>query len=521
MIRKIIEKYKNIHKAKQLLSSLHYEKKLKNKKIVFFSIRPYSLVLHQELFLAYQFAELGADVKVVVDDGVFEHWDLVQEHDNTTSYTYYQEKVFSKITKLALARLIINAYKHKNIKIVYTSSLANKEKLTEIDRLTTLEKQQAESSVRRFFEIGSMDLSLSSHKEYYEKSLMNCLISKTLASVIYQSIGPDLFITSHGIYSVWGPAFNYMKEQKVPSLIYGAHAYKSQEIIISDVIAQTLSQDSDWKNFEKNHFLSKKETLKVEDYFDKRVNFKASDTKIYYGDIVQFEEIVIPKSDDIKTFALFPNIIWDGDVYERDTIFKGIIDWIIKTVDIFRESPHNLVIRFHPAETTLWKDSKSLQLVLEEKIPDIKDIKNIFLISSDKKINTYDFIAKNVDIGLIYDGMLAMELLYIKKPFISCAISRYTGSGFAYEPDSIETYKLMLLNPERIISDFENTYKDKKQKMLKYAYWYLFVCGYHFPIFNPNKVLTIDYNLLSEDDVSVNKNKKLARTIDKFLKHLN
>ena len=520
MIDKIYNEFKTLKKVRKLLEVLSYKKQLKGKKIVFFTIRSYSLVLHQELFLAYQLAELGATVYIILDDGLYKHWDHIQEHDQTQRFTLYQENLKGKFIKLSLAKLILRAYEHPNIKIKFSSKLLKEKEIESIENLTLLERQQAESSVRRYFETGSMDLELSSHKDYFDKSLHNCAISKTLAREIKEQIKPDLFITSHGIYSVWGPAFGLMKSNNISSLVYGAHAYKSQEIIISDVIAQVLSQDSDWKYFEQNHTLTEIEKEKIKHYFDNRINFKASDTKIYYGDIQSFESINIKKTPTNKTFALFPNIIWDGDVYERDTIFKGITDWVVKTVEIFKQSPHNLVIRFHPAEATLWKDSKPLESIVKSIIPDIEEYPNIYLISADKKINTYDFILNNIDIGLIYDGVLAMEMPYIKKPVISCAMSRYTGAGFVYEPKSFEEYNEMIHNPQKLIADFDKTYVDKKEKLLKYAYWYFYICGYHLPIFDKNKPLYINYSNLESKDIDINENMQLKRTIDKIIGYL-
>lgn len=520
MINKILDEYKNIQKAKKLLNCLNYEKELDNKKIIFFTIRSYSLVLHQELFLAYHLAELGAKVEIILDDGFYEHWDYIQEHDNTEKYTLYKSDIKNKFIKKSLANLIIKGYNHKNIKIVWLSTLLKDKNIETIQDLTTLEKQQAESSVRRFFETGSMDLNIESHQKYYSKSLQNCALSKTIAREILIQLNPNLFITSHGIYSVWGPAFTYMKSNGIASLVYGAHAYKSQEIIISDVIAQVLSQDSDWKRFENEHLLTDEEKQNVINYFEGRINFKASDTKIYYGDIKTFETVSIKKELEIKTFALFPNIIWDGDVYERDTIFQGIIDWVVKTVEVFKKSPHNLVIRFHPAEATLWKDSKSLEGIIRETIADIDKYPNIYFISADKKINTYDFILNNVDVGLIYDGVLAMEMLYMKKPVISCAMSRYTGAGFAYEPKSLDDYNNILLNPEDLLGNFNQDYDKRRAKLLKYAYWYFYVCGYYLPIFDKNKTLTISYQKLTIEDIDMNKNDKLKRTIDKLVRSI-
>jgi hypothetical protein len=398
VIKKASHKIKDVLLAKNLIRKVKYSQTLQEKKIVFFTIRPFPVVLHQELFLGYQLAAMGAQVYIVLDDGLFCHWDQVQQHANTQIYTYFSKVTLSNIIKLALSRLIKWSYKHKNIKFIYLSEMNLEEnKINNFALATSLDKQQAESSVRRFFETGEMDLNLELHQDYYEQSLMNCLVSKYAAINLVQTLSPNLYITSHGIYSVWGPAYNYMVSKNVPSLIYGAHSYKSREILICDVIAQKLASDSGWQNFNNTFSMSELEYEMVCEYFEHRINFKENDTRMYYGHYKSFKEIKLKREKNLKNYCLFPNVIWDGDVYERNTIFKGVLDWILQTIRLFRNCPHRLIIRFHPAETTIWKNSKSLEGIIREKIHDIDSISNLFLISSDTPLNTYKFIAENVD----------------------------------------------------------------------------------------------------------------------------
>ena len=54
-----------------------------------------------------------------------------------------------------------------------------------------------------------------------------------------------------------------------------------------------------------------------------------------------------------KSIAMFPNLVWDGALAERDTVFKGLDDWIIKTIEYCREKNYLLILREHPQKPTL------------------------------------------------------------------------------------------------------------------------------------------------------------------------
>ena len=53
--------------------------------------------------------------------------------------------------------------------------------------------------------------------------------------------------------------------------------------------------------------------------------------------------------------------------------------------------------------------------------------------------------------------------------------------------------------------------------MYKYANWYLYHSGYHFPIFDKNRYLKINYFDLCKDQLDLIKNKDLKLTIDKLI----
>ena len=519
-ILKMIKFISEICSAKKIISKIKYNAKpYAGKTVVFFTIRSTSYSLFKELFISYQLAELGFKIIVLLDDGILKHWDAVREKNNR-ALTHYKEKIIKMILLEQRKRIIIKCFSHVNIKIVYLSDILGKSHDESLNEISKNWHQHAESSTRKYFERGKVDFNNGKHLEYYNKSLFNCSVMASVAKVTKEIYKPDLVLSTHGIYSLWGPSFDYMKQSNIPSIIFGTHAYVDQSIIISDVIAQKLSEDSEWKKYETNHIVNDKERNLAVACFNSRINHTAPDTKIYYGSIQHFESKYIERGKNQKSYGLFPNIIWDGDVVERNTIYNNIVDWMLSTIKRFETSPHNLIIRIHPAEATLWKDSQSLEEIVKNEYPNISSLKNVHLISAGEKINTYEFIQNNIDIGIIYDGILLMEMPFLGIPVISCAKSRYSGAGFTYEPSSKKEYEDMLANPDIILNDFSLTKSDQRERLLKYSYWYFNLCRYYLPILAKNRILDISFKGLEIDDVDVYQNDKLKRTIDKITSYI-
>jgi hypothetical protein len=223
----------------------------------------------------------------------------------------------------------------------------------------------------------------------------------------------------------------------------------------------------------------------VESYFKERFFGRQLDTSLYYRNIEKLKVPKISKADGTFTFGLFPNVVWDGDVNDRNTLFKNSLEWITETVEAVRQNPKiNLIIRFHPGESTYHSSSLKLEEIIRSKIPDIDQIKNLKLISSDEKINTYAFIKENIDIGLVFDGMVGLELPFLETPAVLAAQGRNTGSDVAFEPKTKAEYLNLLSRPEDLISKFKKG--NFRDNAMKYSYWSLFEHCYSLPILSDN-----------------------------------
>lgn len=500
----------NIIKLRRTLNKLPSSNELKGKTYLFVTVRSFSFVMHQELFLANILARNGARVIVLLDDGVLPHWDTYQLHESkvvkNASVTFRNKLVRS---------LLLLLYHHHAIRVEYTSAIMRIEGADAIDKqlLDRSDELNAISSVRRFFECGFFDKKNREHQAYYRETIQNIKMMKLFCKYISEHQNLDAVITSHGIYSIWGTAYDYFRSRGRKVYVYGPHAYRNSHTHFTDTLGHTLAKDSSCIEFMTTGVLTVDIRKTVDDYFLSRRNHCTKDTSIYYSWMDKIEHLSINKKDE-KTlnYGLFPNIIWDGDVAQRDTIFNGMLDWMTKTIDYFIEhSENNLIIRFHPAEATVWKDTAKLSDTIMSRYPLIEAVPNIKLIKANQQIDTYTFVRDNIDVGIIYDGILSLELTHMHIPVISPSCNRYTGGSFVLNPKTIEEYYALL---ETFPFDGYFT-KDKEEEFYKYSYWYLYLSAYLMPPYSDHKFGEIIYD---DNTIKKIKDAEFSRFYNKLLR---
>lgn len=515
-LTKNLIQYKIAKKNLRLLD----DKNIINKKIVFNTVKPFFNFLHRELFLGYILAKLGAEVYYLIDEsGVFFHWDTVQKHNER--YTHLKNGPRNSFFKYHFYyKPTIDVYNHKNIHVIdYSKIIDDRDKIKEIatsDEYKTRFNKYAEASTRRYSESGEMDLNDKKQKEYYDLSLCNSYISLESGKYIDKILKPDIFITSHGIYSIWGPCYDYLSNTGYTSLIYGAYHQIPQRIYISEKIRRIANQSIDWKNFQKTE-LTKEMAAKVDAFLNNRIEHKSSDNIEHFSLISENADFNIEEIENFKyVLCAFPNVIWDADIEEINVAFNGVLDWLLKTINFLKNKEEIMfIIRCHPSEETVLKGTKKVEDLLNNKIEYIHEIENIKIIPSSANVDTYNFLKKYVDVGLAYDGTLGIEMPYIGIPTLMAGRGRFNNKHINLGVETIEEYYDYIGNPEKIISDFKESFD--RDTLYKYIYWQLYEQNNYFPILDSNKANTFDLNNLTLSNIDVFQNKDFRKTIEKII----
>lgn len=442
-------------------------KQLLKKTIVFNTVKGERNYIDREFFLGKILAINGAKIIMLLDDGVLKHWESPPQ-----SYfkKYLNHLVF--FLRENIIKRALKTYHDPNLQIIYYSEFLfdlNYENWQEL-------KHFALSSTIRHFQTSELDFNNKKIKKYYNLSLKNAVLSRNVGEFVLNKIKPDFFITSHGIYSTWGPAYEFLKQHGIKSLVCArshSHSMDVQDIYFTYAKAQTLSRCKLWQDY-KNTSITEAMRKKVEELFDFRINHKTKDTKLYYKGKINLYKI--DKNDGYKYhIAIFPSLIWDGNIIDRHIAFKGVLDWLLSTIHYFKNKRDaKIYLKFHPAEVSTFNKSAKIQDLIQNYLKS-KKIKNLVLIPTEYKIDPYEFLKSGIDFGICYDGMLALEMPYLKIPVLLGGVrGRFCVDGGNFTINNKKDYYNYLDNLDKCIKDFHTNYDQYYNNIIRYSYWYLF-----------------------------------------------
>ena len=217
--------------------------------------------------------------------------------------------------------------------------------------------------------------------------------------------------------------------------------------------------------------------------------------------------LTVDKNDGYKYhIAMFPNVSWDGNIKERHIAFEGYLDWLISTINYIKNrNDMKLYIRSHPSEITVLKNSAKIIDLIKNQIK-LKNVQNIILIPPEKNIDTYDFLKSGIDLGICYDGFLALEMPLLKIPTIMCVKGGFSSvEGGNYIISSKDEYFYYLDNIDKVIEEFHSNYIKYYNNIIRYLYWYLFEIPIKLPSISKKNPLKIDLMQLKKSDLVLNK----------------
>jgi len=366
-------------------------------------------------------------------------------------------------------------------------------------------ERYAKSSTIRFLKNSEVNYQLDEANFYYKISLMNALVSREIGSYVFSNIHPDAFITSHGIYSTWGPARDYLKSKNINTYVYAgnhSHSKDVHDMYFTDSKVQTLSRSELWNRF-KNVEVTPSMENQVKELLDARISHSTKDTKVYYEE--ESHKFKVDKEDGYKYhIAIFPNLIWDGNIKERHLAFTGIMDWLVSTINFLKNREDiKIYIKFHPAEVTLFTGTPKIQDLLESRV-NLEEYKNLELISSEDKVDPYQFLLSGIDFAIVYDGILGLEIPYLKIPTLLGGVrGRFSVEGGNYTISKKEDYFNYLNNLSRFISEFHEKYDEYYNNIIRYCYWYLFENVIKLPTLSGKGRYQTDLLQLKEKDISL------------------
>jgi hypothetical protein len=310
-------------------------------------------------------------------------------------------------------------------------------------------------SVDRYFYGATPEETSLTLKTIREQHLESSMIGVKAALTIFEEWKPDQLLGNMNVYSVWEPYLHVSTEKAVKfNLIsmstfdYSKIVLNRQELYLGDHRFQNWLKQRDFKAIQPN------ERVELDRFMRERFSggspiFKKhsvfNDTDANLGFL---------KIDSTKrNIFLFSNIYWDAGLAEYTSLYDGVIPWVIDTIDVLKDRPDcHLYIKPHPAE--VFDSSSSLKGVADfiyEHYPALP--KNVTIIAPDLKIKPYDLFSV-IDVGVVYNGTLALEMLLRGVSVISTGLAPYGYLKSLSTPQSRLDYA-KLLTGEKKDSDLD------------------------------------------------------------------
>jgi len=487
-----------------------------SKKIIFNQVRAFAMpVIFFESSLAAKLSLMGADAKVLIDDGVLKCYDTASCTDAISDHDLKFRGGFAKrfLNNLPLYKPYSAFVSMADLK--QTTFLAKK--MIGEDRYIYLEIDLwpfIESSMVRFFKsaIGFVK-DEPDYKQvlklYTENAINSCLV----ASKVDSMLKPDIIVTSHAIYSTWGPFYEYFKRRGKRVITYGFSGYKNNGVIFSQKgLVANRCDDGFFEAYQDKIDLSLVNKA-VKEFFDKRFKGESADLKVF-GNYTENDKLLKKlqcRTDKKQVFAMFPNVLWDNSLTGADSIFQSQVEWLLETVTFFsKENDKALILRAHPAEASWMKPRVSVRDILESKLgTSVENIKNIIFISPDTPIRSYSLFPM-IKAGIIYNGTIGLEMLYKNIPCIIAGKAPYSNTGFTVSIENKTDY----FDAFTKISTIQQYQEKHRELLIKYLFYYFYLNEIPLSFLDENKLRTPRRNV---DPMSILKDENLEHIADAIL----
>lgn len=198
---------------------------------------------------------------------------------------------------------------------------------------------------------------------------------------------------------------------------------------------------------------------------------------------------------DKKIISIFGNVSWDTSQFISNTIFTSIFDWLESLKEVIKEFPdYTFIFRAHPGENRKLKQTfYGVGNWLKDNLS--SDLKNVLIIDSDNKLNSYEII-KSSNIVLVYNSTIGIESTMLGKKSYAAASTHYSNQPF------INSFKTKKEYINSLKHDIKHQNFELDNELIKLSK------NYYYQLFN-NVSYSLDQLIVKNDKKGIEANKKL------------
>ena len=279
-------------------------------------------------------------------------------------------------------------------------------------------------------------------EQIFREYMFTALVSMHASQSALQDIQPDVYLTTHNIYSEWGPAYHTFMQSKIPVYWHIASILQGHIMIRRSNGDYTshpyYCDDARWKELSRLP-LTKSQESELDGFMDVMVRGKNSLME-YFGEEPQTcdqlrRRFNIP--EDRKVWGIFSPLPWDAHLSADPLLFSDVDEWLVQSVKCAAEVKDVVwVVKMHPTES-IRNSRMSMEKVLKSAFPVLPD--NVRLISGENRINTFGLI-NLLDGGITTRGTTGMELALHGKQAMASGSSHFGFKGFTLDSLDIDSF---------------------------------------------------------------------------------
>lgn len=349
-------------------------------------------------------------------------------------------------------------------------------------------------NVLRFFYQGSFTHS-DNELKVYKKYLLGTYQAVKSIENYFSTSSTDLILLQNGSGNLDQSMIYFAQKKGIHYITQESFIGSNSWIYKKNGIAIHLDFINEWKKNKAN--LSVNQLNELHQFL-----FKIKTGEVYN---VKLQESEIGDLNLKKGVTLFTNMNFDTYVLGRNSLFSSMENWLIETIEFWKENTKDipLYIRVHPGETKMATPAVKFTREIVKPFLD----KNIILIDSDSKINSYSLVL-NSNYVITYSSTIGVEAMMMDIPCVSA------GEAF-YKPFALTTEtKQQYFETLKELNNNKRQVKIQKNELESYLHYLYFTRISHFKGFDINRQKSkIELADLDTYKVLVNKNKKI---LDKF-----
>lgn len=497
-------------------------------RIIFLTVRTLvaSPITYLDAFIAHGFKKLGFEVDMLVCDNVLSscdadtYFDVKHRAELCSRCRKFRSKLIDSLNlNYRSFKEYISCEKIVKIKEDIYSKSPNDLVNTTLYGVKVAE--HARSSTVRYFLIDHVDLNKEDHKKVFLQKLLDAIIVVEVANAVFEKYGKEIkhAITVHGVYSTWGPFYDYFKMKGIDTLIYskGTIRYQSVSFLRYGREWETFYPET-WKSLQKRP-LAEEEEKKLETYIDGRFKKKMGADLQLYEDFSKGSH-----SDELRKinaynykyrYIIFTHLVWDSCLENQSPAFSDSVEMLDMTIEYFlKHKDKQLIIKIHPAEIVWEEGSSSMIQHISQKYPNFTE--NIVVLPPNTKVSPYE-VVNDKTVGITYIGTVGYELSALGVPVIIGGHIHYNAEGgLGCLVKSKQEYIGYLEDPSSLFP----IAKSKIEQAKKWCYYFAYLVNFDFPIYSKTVWAAIDWSSLKninawlDDDGS-----SIMRVCNKIAKH--